>query len=50
MRMRKMCEEIADGCYTIPEVGIDVDYSLVLFLTMCLEVCVCVQVSYGSRV
>lgn len=50
VRMRKMCEEIADGCYTIPEVGIDVDYSLVLFLTMCLEVCVCVQVSYGSRV
>ena len=44
VRMRKMCEEIADGRYTIPEVGIDVDNSLVLFLTMCMEVCVCVCV------
>ena len=44
VRMRKMCEEIAEGRYTIPEVGIDVDYSLVLFLTMCMEVCVCVCV------
>ena len=38
MRMRKMCEEIAEGRYTIPSVGIDVDYSLILFLTLCMEV------------
>lgn len=38
VRMRKMCEEIAEGRYTIPEVGIDVDNSLVLFLTLCMEV------------
>ena len=38
VRMRKMCEEIAEGRYTIPSVGIDVDYSLVLFLTLCMEV------------
>ena len=38
VRMRKMCEEIAEGRYTIPTVGIDVDYSLILFLTLCMEV------------
>lgn len=36
--MRKMCEEIAEGHYTIPEVGIDVDYSLVFFMALCMEV------------
>ena len=44
-----MCEEIADGFYTIPEVGIDVDHSLVLFLALTLDVsmreCVYVSVS-----
>ncbi len=38
MRMRKMCEEIAESRYTIPAAGIDVDYSLVFFLTLCMEV------------
>jgi hypothetical protein len=38
VRMRKMCEEIAEGRYIIPAAGIDVDYSLVFFLTLCMEV------------
>ena len=44
VRMKQMCEEIAGGCYTIPEVGIDVDTSLVLFMAFVMEVCVCVCV------
>ena len=38
MRMKKMCEEISGGCYTVPEGGIDVDTNLVLLLTHTFEV------------